>query len=359
MAANQTEQTMFEGELMPQPERDVFLVIGWLLVINGVFGNVVIIVTLFTCKSLRSVHHLFIGNLAVADLIIEGYFATFFLVDISIGYHPVVDMTNCIINGYIVVVCYMCSLWTLVSISFNRYLHICHNSIFKALFSDSRTKGHLVLVWVWAGIVSLPPVLGWGRYSYDPKTHYCGFDRLSSRSFTIVLATSSVALPCLLVCYFNFAIYRYVRSAGKRIQNWDVCLKRRVSKSDINMMKSLFVVFVCLAVFMTPYMMSLLIDTDNSWPSTAHVACTCTSILNSSINWLLYGLMNHHFRHGYKELLDGSINWLLYGLMNHHFRHGYKELLDGFLRLVGLKTRESTEGSELKQKQENTLESTC
>ncbi|KAH9503770.1 hypothetical protein Btru_066586 [Bulinus truncatus] len=70
-------------------------------------------------------------------------------------------------------------------------------------------------------------------------------------------------------------------------------------------MKSLFVVFVCLAVFMTPYMMSLLLDIDNSWTSSAHVACTCTSILNSSINWLLYGLMNHQFRQGYIELFKG------------------------------------------------------
>ncbi|KAI8781703.1 muscarinic acetylcholine receptor gar-3 [Biomphalaria glabrata] len=76
---------VFQGEPLPRLDRDVFLVLGWPLVINGVFGNIVIIATLFTCKDLRSVHNLFIGNLAVADLVIESYFATFFLLDISIG----------------------------------------------------------------------------------------------------------------------------------------------------------------------------------------------------------------------------------------------------------------------------------
>ncbi|XP_055882929.1 G-protein coupled receptor 84-like [Biomphalaria glabrata] len=111
--------------------------------------------------------------------------------------------------------------------------------------------------------------------------------------------------------------------------------ERGVSKTDINLMKSLFAVFVCLAVFMTPYMMSLLLDIDNSWTSSAHVACTCTSILNSSINWLLYGLMNNQLRQGYSDLLNG------------------------FIRLIKVKQDNEFMVIDCQQKQETSLENTC
>lgn len=75
----------FKGEEIPGDFKLAFLVVGWILVANGIFGNVIIIVTLLTCRTLRSVHNIFIGNLALADLIIESYFATSFLVDIKIG----------------------------------------------------------------------------------------------------------------------------------------------------------------------------------------------------------------------------------------------------------------------------------
>ena len=39
--------------------------------------------------------------------------------------------THCVFNGFLVVTCYVSSLLTLASISFNRYMNVCQNAIYN------------------------------------------------------------------------------------------------------------------------------------------------------------------------------------------------------------------------------------
>uniref|UniRef100_A0A2C9LHV0 G-protein coupled receptors family 1 profile domain-containing protein n=1 Tax=Biomphalaria glabrata TaxID=6526 RepID=A0A2C9LHV0_BIOGL len=79
-------------------------------------------------------------------------------------------------------------------------------------------------------------------------------------------------------------------------------LKKLVTPEELSLIKSLFVVFVCFAVLMTPYMMACLLDTSNQWPSVVHLTCTYTSFTNTCINWVVYGVMNKNFKRAYKKL---------------------------------------------------------
>jgi hypothetical protein len=65
------------------------LLVGWLYCVTGVFGNALILVTLATQRSLRSLHNLYVANLALADVIVVGYCVPFWLLDLSLGYCPV------------------------------------------------------------------------------------------------------------------------------------------------------------------------------------------------------------------------------------------------------------------------------
>jgi hypothetical protein len=89
MSVNTTLSNEMVGLPVSDSVRLLALTVGWLYCITGVFGNVLIMVTLLTQRSLRSLHNLYVGNLALADVIVLGYCVPFWLMDLALGYCPV------------------------------------------------------------------------------------------------------------------------------------------------------------------------------------------------------------------------------------------------------------------------------
>ena len=81
------------------------------MILAGVVGNCLLITVIFK-RFLRKqcAHNLFIANLALADLFTLGYWFTFFVTDLILGYHPIVDNAHCVVNGVIIAVLYMASI---------------------------------------------------------------------------------------------------------------------------------------------------------------------------------------------------------------------------------------------------------
>nr|KAG5713723.1 hypothetical protein BaRGS_024350 [Batillaria attramentaria] len=128
MSANATSE--FVGEPLTEGLRVTVLTLGWLACVNGVFGNVLIITTLLSQQALRSVHNIYIANLAVADLILSGYLLPMWLLDLYLGHHPVLNAAHCLLNSYGLCGTFSASVLTLLAISVNRYVSVCHYHIF-------------------------------------------------------------------------------------------------------------------------------------------------------------------------------------------------------------------------------------
>ncbi|RUS85119.1 hypothetical protein EGW08_007124 [Elysia chlorotica] len=357
------------------------------------------------------------------------------------------------------------------------------------------TLGLLVLVWVISAAVAAGPLVGWGRYGYDAKTHYCGYDRTASISYTILIAAGTIGAPAMAVCYFNYSIFSFVREARRTLNKWrkdantedekkssvdgspprlnnhvmQTCLakaacrnkcredeemrtyleekstnissstpetsistgsdpqsrsaerpkrrKKQISSrsmsqrpgslklkrqkdrksrqraepqkhsnsyiifprfrsrgsraqfspsitnsvdskdstrspcalrtssnerilellpqgsasqllppaenlgtngtitpmrqncsqplgiKNLDMIRTLFVVFVCMAVFMSPYMVTTMADVHDRWSALVHCACSYLAVVNNAINWMLYGMLNSSFRAGYRKVM--------------------------------------------------------
>ncbi|XP_067664509.1 melatonin receptor type 1B-like [Haliotis asinina] len=293
----------YVGYEISQEARVVFIVIGILYVVTGTFGNLLIIVTMTTNRVFRTLHGIYIVNLAVADLIILGYVVSYLLVDLLTGRYSVAGPGHCIFNGFLIVCAYVASLLTLTVISVNRYLNVCHSDTYHRVFTKYTTVTICACIWVVAALMTLPPLVGWGRFRYDRKLHYCGYDRTANFGYTLFLLIGSIAVPAIIIFICNFFIYRYVRSAKNRIRQAGLSSNRAPKHSEIALIKTLFAVFLCFAVLMSPYMITTIADRDDTWPATVHIACSYTSFTNSCVNWFLYGIMNRSFREGYKKTL--------------------------------------------------------
>ena len=97
----------FTGQGIHTVASTIFATIGSVMILSGFFGNWLLIAVVFKqYQSKRCVHNLFIVNLALADMLTLVYWFTFFVLDLILGYHPIVDNAHCVVNG--VIICTLC-----------------------------------------------------------------------------------------------------------------------------------------------------------------------------------------------------------------------------------------------------------
>ena len=107
--SNSTENThnvtseAFTGYVIPIAARAMFVSVGSVMIVTGVIGNALLMAIIFSqFQRKRCVHNLFIANLALSDILTLGYWCTFFVLDLILGYHPVVNNAHCVVNGVII-----------------------------------------------------------------------------------------------------------------------------------------------------------------------------------------------------------------------------------------------------------------
>ncbi|PVD37981.1 hypothetical protein C0Q70_00583 [Pomacea canaliculata] len=121
-------------------------------------------------KSLHSLHNIYIANLAVADLMVTGYVVPFWVTDLCLGHHPVINDTHCQVNGFLVMICFVVSIYTLVLISFNRYLGVCRHEVFVKLFTQKTVVSSCVVLWILTIAVFVLPFFHISHSAYTYST---------------------------------------------------------------------------------------------------------------------------------------------------------------------------------------------
>nr|KAG5701021.1 hypothetical protein BaRGS_022732 [Batillaria attramentaria] len=69
-------------------------------------------------------------NLALADCLTLGYWMTFTVLDLIFNVHPVVNGTHCVFNAFLIYACRMTYVVSLMGISLDRYIHVCHIQLY-------------------------------------------------------------------------------------------------------------------------------------------------------------------------------------------------------------------------------------
>lgn len=192
---------------------------GFLVLFCGIVGNGFLLVVLGTQRSMWQVHNVFIANLALADLVVVCTGPPFVTMDFVLGYYPVANDFHCQVNGFVVCLSYSVSVLSLVSISFNRYMKVCHSQLFLRLFSLKKSIAACGLLWLAALILNIPLLAGKPPYGYDKGSHHCSA-RSQARSLdygTLAMSTHLV-FPTFAIAFFNIAIFRHWRQSTKRLQ---------------------------------------------------------------------------------------------------------------------------------------------
>jgi len=127
----------------------------------ALIGNSLVLLSVYRYRPMRTVVNLFLVNLACSDLL----FAIFSLFD-TVAYMKdgwYAGVGSCKVQSYLIEVFYTCSILTLVAVSFERYLAICH----PHLKARSRKQTMVVIGITWAVSIGFCAVL---LYAYRIRT---------------------------------------------------------------------------------------------------------------------------------------------------------------------------------------------
>ncbi|CAN7937104.1 unnamed protein product [Ixodes hexagonus] len=218
---NSTNLTSFATELLDVtldteyssavslPEAVITVIILSAIVTGTVFGNVLVILAIFTYRPLRSVQNMFIVSLAVADIAVA-----LLVMPLNVAYSIlgrwVFGLHTCKLWLTCDVLCCTASILNLCAIALDRYWAI-HDPI---NYAQKRTLRRvllsIVLVWAISALISVPPLIGWNDWpeQFDESSP-CQLTE--ERGYVLYSATGSFFAPMVIMTIVYFKIYLATR----------------------------------------------------------------------------------------------------------------------------------------------------
>ena len=209
----------------------VVAVIGGLVIILTIFGNIMVIVAVCRERKLRKIGNSFIVSLAVSDLLV-GLVVT----PMSLLYHLKGEwqLTVWVCDLWVTldVTCCTASIVNLCVISFDRYNAITSPLLYAMKRTPQRAAVMITCAWSYSLLIALPPVLGW-REPRPDHTFTCSVSQ--DHAYTVFSTVGAFFLPCVVMAGLYWRVFR---ATIQRQKNWmntsdmsPVCKKKRNSKT--------------------------------------------------------------------------------------------------------------------------------
>ncbi|XP_077581952.1 opsin-1, short-wave-sensitive 2 [Stigmatopora nigra] len=178
-----------------------------LIFIFGTAINVLTVACTMQYKKLRSHLNFILVNLALSNLLVSVVGSSTAFICFSSRYF-ILGPLMCKIEGFMVTLGGMVSLWSLAVIAFERWLVIC-KPLGNFVFKPDHAIACCVFTWLFALMASLPPLFGWSRYIPEGLQCSCGPDwyttnnKYNNETYVMFLFGFCFAVPLttIIFCY--------------------------------------------------------------------------------------------------------------------------------------------------------------
>lgn len=266
-----------------------------------VFGNLLIIASIAKFRHLRSNMHILIGNLAVSDLII----GLSIVLHVTRYFHGTL-MTNkyyCLGQNALFVISLGTSSFNMLVISIERFLAVRFPLRHKTMFTRKTTYILMIICWSYHSVVAVLPLIGWNDF-HDGVT-VCDTDLVWEKMYDIILFVGLfvVVVANGIICGYTMKIV-LVSNKLIRYESSD-SFHSRNRLTNLRRTKMTLVIFGVFAVCWAPYLIIslVLVFTMNPTIRCVRLWCICSGVVNSAVNWLIYGLANRSFRDAFKDVI--------------------------------------------------------
>ncbi|EDO33019.1 predicted protein, partial [Nematostella vectensis] len=271
--------------------------------IVGVAGNFLVLLVVNKKKEDGKVIHLFIGSLAISDILLMLSYNFLSSGAIALGKWPFPELI-CQLQGFCILASSCASMLLMAITAINRYFRVVRTSYYGLLFTPKRTKLLICGAWAMASIVPIQYLASGERFLFHPGKCIC-FQNDSLKPSTFVV----YAIVFLPMCVITFCYYNIFKTIRKHQVSMQQNINDTTTGPNIQDIKVTRVLFLTVVGYITCWTPILIIDIIEfirgpySLPREVYVLYSFLGGLSSVINPFIYGAMNPIFKEQYKKIL--------------------------------------------------------
>ncbi|KAJ7427895.1 Alpha-1A adrenergic receptor [Willisornis vidua] len=181
------------------------------LIVFGVLGNILVILSVACHRHLQSVTHYYIINLAVADLLLTSTVLPFSATMEILGYWAF-GRIFCNIWAAVDVLCCTASIMSLCIISIDRYIGVSYPLRYPSIVTERRGLLALLCVWALSLVISIGPLFGWKEPAPEDET-ICQITE--EPGYVLFSALGSFYLPLAIILVMYCRVYVVAKRENK------------------------------------------------------------------------------------------------------------------------------------------------
>ncbi|XP_063385334.1 G-protein coupled receptor moody-like isoform X1 [Cydia fagiglandana] len=293
-----------------------------LIMLVGLFGNLLTVVALLKCPKVRNVAAAFIISLCCADflfcaMVLPFAISGFWQQKWSHG-DVLCKLVPFLRYGNVGV-----SLLSIALITLNRYIMIAHHSCYARVYRKYNIALMIVFSWLFAYGMQIPTLIGiWGKFDYDKELGTCSIvPDDNGRSSKTALFVIAFLVPALLILMCYARIFWVVHSSEQRMRehqrsqnaspgslNTDkrsTVKDNRETKARRNewrITKMVLAIFLSFLVCYLPITIAKVADNHVQYP-VFHIAGYLLLYASACVNPIIYVIMNAQYRAAYAAAL--------------------------------------------------------
>ncbi|KAL6443936.1 hypothetical protein ACFW04_001727 [Cataglyphis niger] len=242
-------------------------------------GNIIVMWIVLAHRRMRTITNYFLVNLSVADLMMSLLNCAFNFIFLLNSNWPF-GVVYCTINNFVAHVTVASSVFTLVVISFDRYMAIMHP--LKHHMSRKRTVITLILIWSISSALAIPCLL---------------YSTTTSRSYNLLFLTVTYLVPMtvMAVCYACMGRKLWGSKSIGELTHY----QKESMKSKRKVVKMFIIVVTIFAVCWLPYQGFFIFVyhyrhfAESSYVQHVYLGFYWLAMSNSMVNPIIYYWMNN------------------------------------------------------------------
>ncbi|EDO38512.1 predicted protein, partial [Nematostella vectensis] len=275
-----------------------------ILSLVGLIGNILVLWIVKKKRNEGKVIYLFIGALAVTDVLLLAISPIFEFPALVLGKWPFSDLA-CQFHAFYILSLANASILLMAATAINRYFQVVRPNYYRILFTPSRTRFFICGTYLFACFAPVPYLASGEQYTFNPGKGFC-FQKPNLKPASLSIYFScSCSMLVLTACYFK--IFKSIHNHQARVtamqQNSNFISGPSVQ--DIKVTRTLFLTVLGFVCCWTPVIVMDIIDMTRglfSLPRELYFLYFFLATLSSVINPFIYGVMNPMFREEYKKI---------------------------------------------------------
>ncbi|CAF1059059.1 unnamed protein product [Adineta ricciae] len=180
-----------------------------------IFGNVLVVISVYREKSLHTITNYFVVSLAISDITVAAVVMPF---AIYLEYNRVWELSDRLCDFWVASDCMACtaSILNLVAIAVDRYIAVTKPLKYARHKNPKRVSIMIVIVWVISFVIALPIVGGANKSDvadYPRVSDQCAF---FNNKFLIFSSLGSFFIPCIIIFAIYYRIFAVIMAQAKK-----------------------------------------------------------------------------------------------------------------------------------------------